>query len=129
MWVPHAVRRKCDDTRHDVAGGEAFVNDAALDVGRERAVAPGWAPAAGVGAKHMSRSESGWAAYRTLAHVVVNWTASGNAAYIALDGIEVALANGSGSLSWTVSASGSGCVAGSRSDGGGVGDSQRSMGG
>jgi hypothetical protein len=123
------VRRKCDDTRHDAVGGEAFVNDAALDVGRDRAVAPGWAPVAGVGAKHMSRPESGWAAYRTLAHAVVNWSASGNAAYIALDGMEVALANGSGSLSSTASASGSGCAAGSRSDGGGVVDGQRNMGG
>ena len=58
----------------------------------------------------------------------MNWSASGNAAYIALEDIEAALANGSGSLSSTVSASGSGCAAGSRSDGGGIADGQRSVG-
>jgi hypothetical protein len=52
MWAPHAVRRMCD-TQCDAAVGEAFVNDAGLDVGRDLghlAVAPGWGQVAGVGA-------------------------------------------------------------------------------
>jgi hypothetical protein len=52
MWALHAVRRMCD-TQHDAVGGEAFVNDGAVDVGKDLgqlAVAPGWGQVAGVGA-------------------------------------------------------------------------------
>jgi len=72
MWAPHAVQRRKCDTQPDVAGEEAFVNDAALGVGKDLVVATGWAQVVGVGAWRMSKRGSAWAAYRTLAHGVAN---------------------------------------------------------
>ncbi len=120
------MRRTCD-TQHYAAGWEAFVNDAALDVGEELAVEVGWGEVAGVDLKHMSRHESDWAArgYRTLLHGVANWIASGNEVDIALDSSKVDLWNGYGRSSSTVSASGS--AAGSSSDGNGAGSRQESV--
>jgi hypothetical protein len=129
MWA-HAVRRTCD-TQPDVAGGEVFVNDAALDVGRKSVVAPGRGQVAGVGEERRNRCGSALAAqsYRTLSPGAANWCGSGNVAYNALDSIEVALATGSGRPSSTVTVTGSGSAAGGRSGGNGVGGGQRSIGG
>ncbi len=121
------MRRTCD-TRH-ASGGEAFVYDAALDVGRELAVEVGWAQVEGDGVGHMSRRASEWAArrYRTLLHGVANWNASGNEAGNPLDDDGVALESENERQSSTVSASGS--AAGSSSGGNAVGGSQEIVGG
>jgi hypothetical protein len=124
------VRRTCD-TQLDAAGWEESVNDAVLDASKELAAKIAWAQVAGVGVKHMNRSESEWAArmYRTLLHVVANWIASGNAADNSnvLDGGEVVLVIGNGRQSSTLSVSEN--VAASSSGGNGVGIVQESVGG